>query len=96
MKKNVVAGLGEIGKPLYQLISKSNLCIGYDINPKLVNQKQVSKYDKIPTLILHISIPFNKQFNFHVTSLYKKFKPEIIVIHSTISPYTTKKLQNKI
>ena len=96
MKKNVVAGLGEIGKPLYQLISKSNLCVGFDINPKLVDQKKISKYDKIPTLILHICIPFSNKFNSHVTSLYKKFKPEIIVVHSTVSPYTTKKLQNKI
>jgi len=33
-KKSVVAGLGEIGKPILQLISKETLAIGYDKNKK--------------------------------------------------------------
>ena len=96
MQKNVVAGLGEIGHPILKLISKESLTVGYDINEKLINQKQISKYEDLPTRFLHVCIPFNDNFIVNTISLYKKFKPEIIVIHSTISPGTTKKIQKKL
>ena len=43
VKKNVICGLGEIGTPILKLISKSTPAVGYDINPKLINQKQFKK-----------------------------------------------------
>jgi len=95
-KKNVVAGLGEIGKPILKLISKEFLTVGYDINAKLINQRQYSKWEHLPTKFLHICIPFNDNFLNNSESLCKKFRPEIIVIHSTISPGTTKKIQSKL
>ena len=96
MKNNIqiVAGLGEIGNPIYELLSKSGLVYGYDINPKLMKRKiDLTKKDVI---ILHICIPFTKKFFVNVNSMYQKFQPKLIVIHSTISPYTTKKLQSKM
>jgi len=90
--KDVVAGLGEIGKPIFQLISKNFPVIGYDINPKLIDKK-FKKYEILPTRFLHICIPFTGQFADKVNSLYKKFNPKAIVIHSTISPGTTQKIQ---
>lgn len=96
MKKDVVAGLGEIGSPLLQLISRSTVAIGFDINEKLVDKKKFEKYEKIPTIFLHICIPFTKNFTSNVISLCTKFKPEAIVIHSTISPGTTKTIQSKV
>ena len=96
MKKIIVAGLGEIGKPILQLLSKSNHVIGYDINQKLMDIKRFNKYENIPTSFLHICIPFSKNFIPNVLSLYKKFEPQIIVIHSTISPNTTKFIQEKL
>ena len=95
-KKNIVAGLGEIGKPILKIISKNNLCVGYDIDSKLMNKTRFQKYAEAPTLFLHICIPFNKKFFCNVTTLYKKFKPEIIVIHSTIEPKTTQKIQKNL
>jgi len=95
-KKNVVAGLGEIGGPIFNLISKTGPSIGYDLNPRLVDKKKLQKFDKFPTSFLHVCIPFNKKFLPNVLTLFKKFKPECIVIHSTISPGTTKKIQNRI
>jgi len=95
-KKDIVAGLGEIGIPLLQLISKYNIVIGYDVNPKLVNKKKFSQYKHLKTHFLHICIPFTKKFEQDVILLNRKFNPELIVIHSTTSPYTTKKLQQKI
>lgn len=96
MKKNVVVGLGEIGKPIFNIISKSTPTIGYDINQKLVDKKLLEKFDKMKTSMMHICIPLTKNFESNVISYYKKFKPEIIIMHSTISPGTTEHLQSKL
>ena len=40
MKKDVVVGIGEIGKPILKLLSKNNTIIGFDLNPDLVDQKK--------------------------------------------------------
>ena len=96
IKKDIVAGLGEIGTPILQLISKGTIVVGYDLNKKLMNEKQFVKYQFEETQFLHICIPFTKKFILNVISLAKKFKPKAIVIHSTISPNTTSKLQNQL
>ncbi len=96
IKKHVVVGLGEIGKPILQLISKSAITVGYDINRKLMNERQFEKFHNLETLFLHICIPFTESFVANVLSLNDKFKPQCIVIHSTISPNTTKTIQTQI
>jgi len=94
--KDIVAGLGEIGTPILKLISKSKIVVGYDKNLKLVNKKKLVKYDLLPTTFLHICIPYNDKFIKNVISLKNRFSPKGIVIHSTIAPYTTHKLQEQI
>ncbi len=96
VKKNVICGLGEIGTPILKLISKSTPAVGYDINPKLINQKQFKKYQLLQTSFLHICIPYTGKFISNTILLYKKFKPECIVIHSTIKPYTIRNLQKRL
>lgn len=91
-----MVGLGEIGKPILQIISKNALTIGYDINPKLMDNKKYLEYQKLPTRFLHICIPFAKNFITNVISLNEKFQPECMVIHSTIRPGTTSILQQKL
>ncbi len=95
-KKEVVVGIGEIGLPILQLISKAEIAVGFDSNPKKMNLTKFKKYQKLKTNFLHICIPFNKKFLENVSLLYKKFEPDGIVIHSTVSPYTIKKLQQKL
>jgi len=94
MKKNVVAGLGEIGKPIYQLLSKFEITVGYDMNLLLTNKNKFDKNSILKTSFLHVCIPFNNKFKENIKSLYVQFNPECVVIHSTISPHTTKKIQN--
>jgi hypothetical protein len=94
--KDVVAGLGEIGNPILQLVSKQKPTVGYDVNEKLMDKKQFHKYEKLPTIFLHICIPFSNNFIKNIISLVSKFNPEVIVIHSTISPGTTSKLQSQL
>jgi len=62
----------------------------------LINKKKLQKQKTAKTSFLNICIPFNENFISNVLDLFKKFEPEIIVIHSTISPNTTKCLQEKI
>ena len=96
IKKNIVAGLGEIGLPISKILSKNSITIGYDIDEKLMNKRLFKKYEENSTLILHICIPFSKKFVSNVQKLTQKFQPEILVIHSTISPNTTTILQSKL
>ena len=96
IKKNIVAGLGEIGLPISKILSKNSITIGYDIDEKLMNKRLFKKYEENTTLILHICIPFSKKFVSNVQKLTQKFQPEILVIHSTISPNTTTILQSKL
>ena len=95
-KKNIVAGLGEIGTPILKLLSENELSIGYDINEDLMNKKKFHKYEKTQTLMLHICIPFSEKFISNVKKLVKKFDPQIVVVHSTVSPRTTSTLQSKL
>lgn len=96
LKKDVVVGLGEIGKPFLKLLSKNNIVVGFDINPNLMDEKKFEKYKNHKTSFLHIAIPVTDKFIRNVVELYKKFHPECIVIHSTIKPGTTEKLQGKL
>lgn len=95
-QKDLVIGLGEIGKPLLKLLSKNRTIEGFDIDPKLMNLKRFKKLEYLETSFLHICIPFSSTFIQNVVSVYNKFKPKCIVIHSTIQPYTTRKLQKKL
>ena len=96
MKKDIVAGIGEIGKPILKLLSKNNVTVGFDLNSNLMYQRKFERYKKLPTSFLHITIPVTNRFINNVLKLEKKFNPECIVIHSTIKPGTTKILQKKL
>jgi intein/homing endonuclease len=96
LKKDVVCGLGEIGTPILKLISKGIESVGYDVNPKLVNNQRLLRLEKIPTELLHICIPYGEKFEVNTVDLVSKFKPSAIVIHSTIRPGTTEKLQKRL
>ena len=96
MKKDIVAGLGEIGSPIFKIISKNQLVVGYDTDKSLMNESKFKKVNSLETSFLHIAIPVSQKFSQNIIKLYKQFKPECIVIHSTISPGTTKQLQKKL
>jgi len=95
-KKDVVVGLGEIGIPILELVSKVVIAVGYDTNLVLMDKNKFQKYKKLKTSFLHICIPFTDKFTKNVISLSDRFDPEAIVIHSTISPKTTSKIQSKL
>jgi len=96
MKKNVVAGIGEIGKPILKLLSKNSITVGFDLNRDLMDERKFEKYKNFNTIFLHIAIPATGKFINNILKLHKKFQPECIIIHSTIKPGTTERLQRKL
>ena len=96
MKKDVVAGLGEIGYPILKLLSKKQTTVGYDIDKSSMNESKFKTLQDTQTSFLHIAIPVTTKFDSNILELNKKFKPECIVIHCTISPGTTERIQKKL
>ena len=96
MKKDVVVGIGEVGKPILKSLSKGNIVVGFDIDPNLMDKKKFERHKNLKTSFLHIAIPVTSKFINNILDLRKKFLPECIVIHSTISPGTIERLQKKI
>ena len=57
MKKDVVAGLGEIGSTILKLLSKKQITVGYDLDKRLMDESKLKKYQDTATSFLHIAIP---------------------------------------
>lgn len=96
MNIHLVVGLGEIGNPILKLIKKQFTATGYDVNHKLMNKQEFDKLKNYPIIFAHICIPFSSNFEKSVIDIVKTFNPKGVVIHSTISPHTTEKLQKKL
>lgn len=92
-KRNHVLGLGEIGMPIFQILSKNLFTTGYDVNPKMM-KKAYNKYPDADIVLLHVCIPFSKKFLNIVKAAVNELNPQGVVIHSTIEPHTTEKLQH--
>lgn len=78
----LVIGLGEVGKPLMQVISERLDVTGIDIEPVEFN----GECD-----IMHICFPFQIQdFVGECAAYINKYKPQLTVINSTVAPGTTR------
>lgn len=79
----VIVGLGEVGRPLLQLLSKHYKTIGVDLVPP---DGPVGKVD-----VLHVCFPFEiKDFIGETTRYIDLFKPRLTVINSTVAVGTTR------
>ena len=79
MKKNVVIGLGEIGNPIYKLLSKEQVTVGFDKDSTLMNQSKFKKFEKLKTNFLHVAIPVNKSFQSNIIKLNKNVSCKLII-----------------
>jgi UDP-N-acetyl-D-mannosaminuronate dehydrogenase len=80
--KIIVAGLGEVGKPLFELISKHHDTIGMDVAPVHVT----GDVD-----ILHVCYPYQiKDFIGETIRYVERFKPAMTVINSTVAVGTSR------
>ena len=90
MSKNgkvVVAGLGEVGKPLLQLISKHHETVGLDISP-------IGNIDQVD--VLHVCYPFQiTDFAVETARYIERFKPALTIINSTVAIGTTRAIAER-
>jgi UDP-N-acetyl-D-mannosaminuronate dehydrogenase len=85
--KNLVIGLGEVGRPLLEVISDHLEVVGIDIEP-------VEFDDECE--VMHICFPFQvPNFIDQCVGYINKYRPRLTVINSTISPGTTRKVYQK-
>jgi hypothetical protein len=84
MSLAVVVGLGEVGIPILDMLCKAYGCEnirGYDI--------KLSFTFEGPFKFMHICFPQNPDFVKQIGGYIKKFEPEYIIVHSTLSPGMT-------
>jgi UDP-N-acetyl-D-mannosaminuronate dehydrogenase len=85
--KVIVAGLGEVGKPLFEILSERLDTVGVDINP-------VEKIEQAS--VLHVCFPFQiKDFIGETARYIDLYKPALTVINSTVSVGTTRAIADR-
>jgi UDP-N-acetyl-D-mannosaminuronate dehydrogenase len=80
--KVVVVGLGEVGKPLFELIARHHDTVGVDISPP----GEIEQVD-----VLHVCYPFQiKDFVGETGRYMELFKPKLTIVNSTVAVGTTR------
>ena len=81
--KVMVIGLGEIGKPLLEVVSKHFKTVGVDIAPPVEPPGDID--------VMHVCYPFKINDFIGETARYiQRFNPRLTVINSTVSVGTTR------
>lgn len=84
----VVVGLGEVGRPLLNILSKTYDCVGVDVAPVNIHGS---------CSVLHLCYPFQINDFIGVSADYvAKYQPQLTIIHSTVAPGTTTQLQQAV
>jgi UDP-N-acetyl-D-mannosaminuronate dehydrogenase len=80
----VIVGLGEVGKPLLEIMKNQYQTFGVDIN----QPASISRCD-----VMHICFPFQSgEFVGQVVEYIDQYRPALTVINSTVSPGTTRSI----
>ena len=93
----LVIGLGEVGRPLFELLKESGSFIvhGYDLDEAKMSQVGQHKKD-LPEKadVMHVCIPCanQKKFVSTVANYAKQFKPKLVIINSTVMLGTTEEV----
>jgi len=78
----IIVGLGEVGKPLLEIITKRHEVFGVDID----SAAPVDRCD-----VMHICFPFRgKEFTGQVSEYIRRYQPDLTIINSTVAPGTTR------
>lgn len=84
----VVAGLGEVGLPLKNILARSYECIGIDVEPVAVDG---------PVSVLHVCYPFQISQYVRTTAEYiRRLRPALTIIHTTAPPGTTRAVSGEV
>jgi UDP-N-acetyl-D-mannosaminuronate dehydrogenase len=83
-EKVLVVGVGEIGKPLLELISEQYEAYGLDIKPA----GQIPLCD-----IMHLCFPFTgDHFVGESVRYIGQYRPSLVIVNSTVAPGTTRRI----
>jgi len=86
--KVVVVGLGEVGKPLFELISRYHDTVGVDVSPPPGEIGQVE--------VVHVCYPFQiKDFIGETARYIDLYRPSLTVINSTVGIGTTRAIGDR-
>ena len=84
----VVVGLGEVGKPIFELVSKHQEAIGVDISPPT---EEIGNVD-----VMHVCFPFGiEDFEGEAARYIELFKPALTIINSTVGVGTTRAIAER-
>lgn len=91
----LVVGLGEVGRPLFELLRESGKFEVYGFDVDEAKMREVGQ-DSLPSEvgIMHVCIPYGSQNKFMdtVAGYAKRVKPKLVIINSTVPPGTTRKI----
>ena len=83
----VIVGLGEVGKPLFEIIKTQHEVFGVDID-------SAAPLDRCD--VMHICFPFrNQNFVGQVIEYRGRYQPALTVINSTVAPGTTRRIASE-
>ncbi len=84
----VVVGLGEIGRPLLELVSRHARGVGVDVRPPTEPVRPVD--------IMHVCYPFEIEDFVGVTARYiERFAPGLTIVNSTVAVGTTRAIADR-
>jgi UDP-N-acetyl-D-mannosaminuronate dehydrogenase len=82
---SVVIGLGEVGRPLLAVLQRAHQVVGIDLPAPEVNG---------PVDLMHVCYPGDMADFVGTTAAYaERYRPEVVVIHSTVPVGTTRAVQ---
>ncbi|MEX2028727.1 MAG: hypothetical protein WD988_04490 [Candidatus Curtissbacteria bacterium] len=83
-----VVGIGEVGLAISKIFASNFVVLKKDLDFDELEENKVE--------VLHICLPYNNNFEDTVIAQAKANKPDLIVIHSTVKPGTTKSIAKKV
>ncbi|MDH7564225.1 MAG: GDP-mannose dehydrogenase [Candidatus Bathyarchaeota archaeon] len=95
----LIVGLGEVGRPLYEILKASGkfTVYGFDLSTEKMQALGQTRLPNKPADIMHICIPCSSQTDFieAAESYVRKHKPKLVIINSTVVPGTTMMLHER-
>jgi UDP-N-acetyl-D-mannosaminuronate dehydrogenase len=81
----LVVGLGEVGRPLLEVLGGAHQAAGRDIDDRAFHGVR----------ILHLCFPFGPNFVSAASHYVSLYQPEVVVVNSTVVPGTTRAIQQE-
>jgi len=86
--ETIVVGLGEVGRPLLEVISKHHRAVGVDVTPPA---ERIERVD-----VMHVCYPFEiKDFVGETARYIERFSPALTIVNSTVGVGTTRAIAER-